>query len=228
MPMDFMRSLFVPAVVWTTCFIATLPAQEPVKRRTAESTASVQTGQQKVGNSPASTNINSSGPAEKKKTEITDADRAHVLQFAKENHPELAGLLEQLQKSRPDEFAKAVRELHLQVRALDRIRERSPARYEEQLNGWKRDSKIRLLMARWAKKNDPALEQEIRTLLTERRESRLVQLKSERERLNQLQRKIDEQLLDLEQPMQQQIDSEWEVLSRRNRKTDRKTERKNE
>ncbi len=162
--------------------------------------------------------------ADKKKTEITEADRAHVLKFAKENHPELAGLLEQLQKSRPNEFSKAVRELHQQVRALDRVRERSPARYEEQLASWKRDSKIRLLMARWAKKNDPALEQEIRALLKERREARLAQLRSERERLNQMQRKLDEQLLEMEQPMDQQISAEWDLLSRRNRKTDRKDE----
>lgn len=165
-----------------------------------------------------------SAQADKKKTEITEADRAYVLKFAKENHPELAGLLEQLQKSRPNEFAKAVRELHQQVRALDRVRERSPARYEEQLASWKRDSKIRLLMARWAKKNDPALEQEIRALLKERREARLAQLRSERERLNQMQRKLDEQLLEMEQPMDQQISAEWDLLSKRNRKSDRKVE----
>lgn len=155
---------------------------------------------------------------EKKKGEITGEDRDKVLAFAKEHHPELAGLLEQLEKSRPNEFSKAVRELRQQVQVLDRVRERSPAKYEEQLASWKRDSQIRLLMARWAKKNDPAIEVEIRALLKVRREARLAQLKADRERVNQQQRKLDEQLLEFEQPMDEQVGEEWNQLAKRNRK----------
>ena len=157
-------------------------------------------------------------PDKKKNSEITDEDRARVLAFANEHHPELAGLLEQLKKSRPNEFNKAVRELRQQVQALDRVRERAPAKYEEQLASWKRDSQIRLLMARWVKNNDPALEREIRALLKERREARLAQLKADRERVNQQQRKLDEQLLEFEKPIDDQVGEEWDQLAKRNRK----------
>ena len=154
----------------------------------------------------------------KKNAEVTDEDRERVIAFAKEHHPELAGLLEQLKKSRPNEFNKAVRELRQQISVLDRVRERSPAKYSEQLASWKRDSQIRLLMARWAKKNDPAIEKEIRALLKERREARLAQLKADRERVNQQQRKLDEQLLEFEKPIDDQVGDEWDQLAKRNRK----------
>ena len=155
---------------------------------------------------------------DKKNAEVTDEDREQVIAFAHEHHPELAGLLEQLRKSRPNEFNKAVKELRQQISALDRVRERSPAKYSEQLVSWKRDSQIRLLMARWAKKNDPAIEKEIRALLKERREARLAQLKADRERLNQQQRKLDEQLLEFEKPIDDQVGEEWDLLAKRNRK----------
>ena len=154
----------------------------------------------------------------KKNAEVTDEDRERVIAFAKEHHPELAGLLEQLKKSRPNEFNKAVRELRQQISVLDRVRERSPAKYSEQLASWKRDSQIRLLMARWAKKSDPAIEKEIRVLLKERREARLAQLKADRERVNQQQRKLDEQLLEFEKPIDDQVGEEWDQLAKRNRK----------
>jgi hypothetical protein len=154
----------------------------------------------------------------KKNAEVADEDRERVIAFAKEHHPELAGLLEQLKKSRPNEFNKAVRELRQQISALDRVRERSPAKYAEQLASWKRDSQIRLLMARWAKKNDPAIEKEIRALLKERREARLAQLKADRERVNQQQRKLDEQLLEFEKPIDDLVGEEWDQLAKRNRK----------
>jgi hypothetical protein len=149
------------------------------------------------------------------KTEVSDKDRAAAMRFASENHPELARLLEQLEKSRSGEFSRAVRELTQQIQALERFRERSPARYETQLEAWKRGSQIRVLMARWSRSQDPELEKQVRELLTARREARVVQLRSEQVRIAEQLRKIEEQLAAVSQPVEPAIEKEWEQLSKK-------------
>ncbi len=72
-----------------------------------------------------------------------------VLKFAREHHPELAGLLEQLKASRPKEFSRAMKELSSQVTRLNRTRDRMPARFDYELSIWKLESQTKLLAARW-------------------------------------------------------------------------------
>ena len=65
--------------------------------------------------------------------EVSAEDRSRAISFASEHHPELARLLEQLEKPRPGEFARAIRELNGQIQRLEKLREKTPAKYEEQL-----------------------------------------------------------------------------------------------
>lgn len=157
----------------------------------------------------------SSGDKKSAKAEVSDEDRATAMKFASENHPELARLLEHLEKSRPGEFSRAARELTLQIQALERTREKSPAKYQTQLETWKRDSQIRVLMARWSRNQDPELEKQVRGLLIQRHESRLVQLRADKERFTEQLRKIDAQLAAISQPVESQIDKEWDQLSKK-------------
>ena len=147
--------------------------------------------------------------------EKSDDQRAEAMKFAEQNHPELARLLEQLQKSRPHESARAIKELTQQIQALEKLRERSPARYASQLEAWKHESQIRVLMARWARSNDAELETQVRELLKARRETRLAQLRADKERLLEQQQKIEQQLAALEQPVEELVDKEWEQLSKK-------------
>jgi len=149
------------------------------------------------------------------KSEVSDEDRASAMKFAADNHPELARLLEQLQKSRPGEFSRAVRDLTTQIQTLERTREKSPVKYPGQLETWKRDSQVRVLMARWSRNKDPELEKQVRELLRQRHESRIVQLMAEQERMAEHLRKIQEQLAANSQPVESQIDKEWDQLSRK-------------
>jgi len=154
--------------------------------------------------------------AEKKsRPEAMPEDRAAALQFAADNHPELARLLEQLKKSRPSEFARATKELNQQIQLLERFREKNPTKYHSQLESWKKESQIRVLMARWSHNNDPAIENQVRELLMLRHEARVVQLQADKDRLSEQQRKLAEQLASLEGPADAQIDKEWEQLSRK-------------
>lgn len=143
------------------------------------------------------------------------ADRKAAMAFATEHHPELARLLEQLEKSRPHEFARAMKDLNQQLLQLERTREKNPIRYEAQLESWKLESQIRVLTARWSLSRDAELETQIRSLLKQRRETKIAQLKADKERLIEQQRKIDEQLTALSDPMDSQVEKEWEQLSKK-------------
>lgn len=151
----------------------------------------------------------------KSRNENAEVDRKAAMAFATQHHPELARLLEQLEKSRPHEFARAVKDLNQQLQQLERTREKNPVRYETQLESWKVESQIRVLIARWSLNRDAELETQIRDLLKQRREAKMAQLKADKERLLEQQRKIDEQLAELSDPMDSQVDKEWEQLAKK-------------
>jgi DNA-binding transcriptional MerR regulator len=146
---------------------------------------------------------------------VTPEQRRQVLAFAREHHPELARLLEQLDKSRSGEFGRAVRELNLQIQRLERTREKSPARYAVQLESWKVDSQIRILMARWVRNHDDGLERQIRTLLRERQTARVAQLTAEQQRLEDQLKRINQQLTELAGDGEALVDKEWQQLASR-------------
>ncbi|MFM7057245.1 MAG: hypothetical protein ACKO2P_10025 [Planctomycetota bacterium] len=146
---------------------------------------------------------------------ISAEDQTATLDFVREHHPELSHLLEQLQKSRPDEFHSALRELVPQTQAIIRMRDRLPTRYPTQLAAWKRDSQIRLLMARWSRSQDPQIETQVRELIAQRHQDRITELQAEQQRLSEQLRKVEEQLNSQNQNPQQAFDAEWEQLSRR-------------
>jgi hypothetical protein len=137
------------------------------------------------------------------------------MEFATQHHPELARLLEQLEKSRPNEFVRAIRDLNKQLQQLEITREKNPTRYDAQLESWKLESQIRVLTARWSLSRDAELETQVRGLLKQRREAKMAQLKADKERLLEQQRKIDEQLTALSDPMDAQVDKEWEQLAKK-------------
>ncbi|MCA9058438.1 MAG: hypothetical protein KDA85_08065 [Planctomycetaceae bacterium] len=146
-------------------------------------------------------------------TEMPSAER--VIAFAAENHEELATLLRQLQKARSPEFDRAIREIAVQVQRLERMRERSPGRYESELTFWKLDSQIRLLSARWSMTQDPQLKEQILSLLRERRERRLALLEQERDRVTERLSQLDEQITAGRAAFDQEVDNEWDRLSKR-------------
>lgn len=127
---------------------------------------------------------------------LTKEAVAATLEFAKTHHPELATLLEQLRTSAPKDFDAAVTDLNRIRERLERIRARTPERYEWELAEWKLNSQIQLLAARLAMGGDASLEGELRTLLAERQQVRLKLLEDERSRLQKRLEQLDQQLAD--------------------------------
>ncbi len=149
------------------------------------------------------------------KAVVSGEDRQSAMAFASENHPELARLLEQLEKSRPGEFARAMTELSQQVQRLENVREKSASRYAEQLESWKRDSQIRVQIARWSRSKDAEQEKQIRELLKKRRETKVAQLQAHQKRLSDQLTRVNEQLAAMSESMESQVDKEWEQLSQK-------------
>lgn len=151
----------------------------------------------------------------KLRTELSESDLVATMAFASEHHPELARLLEHLRKSRPHEFQRAARELNQQIVMLEKLREKNPARYEHQLQLWKNDSQIRVLVAKWSLSKDEAIEQQIRQLLQQRRDTKVAQLKAEQKRLVEQLQKVEKQLKTISEMPDSQIDREWEQLAKK-------------
>lgn len=148
----------------------------------------------------------------KPRAEVSESELTVTMAFASEHHPELARLLEQLQKSRPHEFQRAVRELSQQIQTLEKLREKNPTRYTHQLELWKNNSQIRVLVAKWSRDQDDALEQEIRALLQQRRDMKLAQLKVDQQRLAEQMQKVEKQIATMSDS---QVEREWEQLAKK-------------
>ena len=148
----------------------------------------------------------------KPRADVSESDLTVTMAFASEHHPELARLLEQLRKSRPHEFQRAVRELIQQIQTLEKLQERNPTRYAHQLELWKNDSQIRVLVAKWSHTQNDALEQEIRGLLQQRRDMKLAQLKFDQQRLTEQLQKVEKQIATVSDS---ELEREWEQLAKK-------------
>ena len=151
----------------------------------------------------------------KKRPELSESDLKLTLEFAAEHHPELARLLKHLRQSRPQEFQRAARELHLQVLTLHKLRDRNPVRYAHQLEVWKYDSQIRVLVAKWSRTRDESLELNIRGLLQQRREAKLAQLQAEHARLTEQLQKVQDQISSHAEASDAAIERDWEQLTKK-------------
>lgn len=136
-------------------------------------------------------------PAAKKaenREALTKEREGAALAFAREHHEELAELLAKLKDSSPRDYQAAIHDLSRASDRIGRLKEKQQRLYDYELQSWKVDSRIRLLQARLSMSGDKQLEDQLRTLLTERAEMRLKRLKSERELVQENLRKIDERL----------------------------------
>lgn len=109
------------------------------------------------------------------------ADETAARAFAKDHHPELAALLDQLQNSAPEEYAAAITELESARQHVEGLKRRQPGDYELGLEEWKVMSRIRLRLARMAEMADPREDDELRALVRQLLDVRQRALRSERE-----------------------------------------------
>jgi len=143
---------------------------------------------------------------------FTPEREAAALTFASLHHPELATLLDQLKSSNPKGYRSAVQELFAQSERLARLQTRTPERYETELALWKLDSRIRLRAARSAMSDADEAREELKALLLERNDLRLLLLRQDRERQAVRLEKLDASIQQMEQNREQAADNELERL----------------
>lgn len=147
-----------------------------------------------------------------KAKEIAPSEESLALEFARTHHPELATLLVQLQKSHPREYRAALTELERTRTRLERDRERLPERYALELEKWKLDSRVRLLVARMSMSESDELKAELRTALQDRMKLSDQLLQDEQERLQRRLAKVEEQLARRQGNRDKIIDQELNAL----------------
>jgi hypothetical protein len=130
--------------------------------------------------------VKKSTAAKKRKVFLTPGGAAAAMTFAKLHHPELADLLTHLKKQNRSEYKQAIQEIYQTSEQLARTRERWPERYELNLEAWKLDSRIRLMLAHiMILKNEVKLDGELEELLLRRVDIQVQQLTVQRDRLTQ-------------------------------------------
>jgi hypothetical protein len=135
---------------------------------------------------------------------------AVALALVREHHGELIELLDHLKSQKHKAYLQAIQELWRASERLATVRQRDPDRYDLELRAWKIDSRIRLLAAKLSMEQDPELEQQLKSALSERADVRL-QLKTVvrdrvKTRLETMNAEIDKLTSEREQQLQQAFD----------------------
>ncbi|MEZ6055177.1 MAG: hypothetical protein R3C01_00600 [Planctomycetaceae bacterium] len=183
-----------------------------------------------------------SGQSESPKSEVSkpDAAKAELLKpltveqeqaaidFARSHHPELADLLTALKGAGHAKYSEAVSELHRHQERLARLETRSPERHAGELELWKIDSRIRLILARLTMGESDILRDELQVQLRQKQALRTELMQQERDRLATRLARLNESLATSTQNAEQSIQMETERLmkSARSRATKRTTSSK--
>lgn len=146
---------------------------------------------------PKEKNNTSNKPRKKEAVPLTATCEAAAIDFAKQNHPELVQLLIKLKKQNQKAYQRALRQLNKTTERFEKVKQHvSPKRFETELNTWKLDSRIRLLVAKASitPEGYSDVESRLNELLKKRIGMRAQQLQLEKERLLHRQKKIDKLL----------------------------------
>lgn len=146
-------------------------------------------------------------------SDVTHHDTDAVLSFVRDQHPELARLLERLRSGSPEQFEKAIADIARTKTRLNRLKDQDPKRYDLALEIWSLDSRIRLLVAR-SMRSDENVRQQVRELLAKRQKARLALLTLERDRLRTRLDQVETQMTRLQQRPEQALDADLNRILR--------------
>lgn len=167
---------------------------------------------EKTGRAASASSKKTDRPARSKSAQITPQREAAALDFVREHHPNLAGVVEHLKKSRPEEYDRAIRELVRTAERLAQWRNRDEQRYKLELQAWKVKSRVQLLVARLSMGRDSELEAELKKLLAEHFDIQLELARRNRAQMQERLDKLDEQIGRLEQGRDQALQKQFDVL----------------
>lgn len=145
---------------------------------------------------------------------VTPEREAAVKTFVERNHPELTELLTHLKANKPQEYERAIRELHRITERLAGIQERDRAQYELELKLWTAQSRVQLFTAKLRMDSTDDLKSQLRDALNAQAEAKVALLKHERTRVTARLEKIDADIAQFETDRQKVIDKQMDLLTR--------------
>lgn len=165
--------------------------------------------------------------------EVAKSDEEETLAFIAANNPKILKVLSNLKAKKPAEYAKAVREFHTAVRAINKFKEKDQPRYELEVKAWKLKSDSELLAARIRRAGQTKgkdaeagtqekLEVELRSLLDEQLAVQIAINTLQRDRQKARLDKMNEALDRLQAERASTVESRYQRMVQRSGKTNKK------
>jgi hypothetical protein len=144
-----------------------------------------------------------------------------ALGFVRENHPELAELLDLLKAMKPDQYERAINELWQTSKALGNMKKNDPRRYQAALDVWKAKSRVELVAAQMVGAPTAERESQLRTALDHQIAAELRQQKLERELLAARLKKLDAAIERLETKRGTLVETRYQNLLKKGQRARR-------
>jgi len=145
---------------------------------------------------------------------VTPEREAAAITFVEQHHAELAGLLNSLRVANPREYQRALRDLFRTSERLTQLRERDSDLYKLELQNWRLQSRIQLLVAQLRMSDSDEHRQQLRESLERRVDVRIAILQHNRAKMADRLKNIDEQISQHTKNRDRQIESQLKMLLR--------------
>ncbi len=156
--------------------------------------------------------------AKQRTKRLTTEQESRALAFVKRHQPALIELLLYLKENRRREYDRALAELYRTSQRLEQAKRRQPKRYRLELEAWKVQSQIQLLVARLVMSDDPHDRQTLREALRRQHQLRIELLELERRRLAERLDRIDATLESLRSKGEARLERSMQQLLRKARR----------
>jgi hypothetical protein len=147
---------------------------------------------------------------------FTPEREAAAVQFVERHHPELAGVLAALKKTKSNDYEQAVRELFQTRERLAMVRLSDEALYDLLLQSWINNSSAELLAARIACAAEPvpALDDELKRLLSRQIDLQIQAVQHNRQKTAKMLEVMDSSIRSLEDSRGMMVERRYRMLTR--------------
>ncbi|MDZ4851969.1 MAG: hypothetical protein SGI77_22000 [Pirellulaceae bacterium] len=157
------------------------------------------------------------GPAASDRQPVSEFEQleADAIDFVKAHHPELVSLLQLLKSMREKEYETAIRDIGKARKRLESLEKREPETHAIELEAWKLQSKIDLLLAKGFARDKAFDTKLLQKLLSQQVENQKKRYRNEQANLSRRQDLVRELLGRIEGHEKEKIDQQFAALMKR-------------
>ena len=144
-------------------------------------------------------------PAKKATPKVSPERAKELLDFVGKHHPELKGMLTQLEEKQPRSFRQAMNGIDRSVKKIDAVKSRSPQRYEGALEQWKLNSRINVAKAQLTLDDKPENRKKLEDLFSKSIDLQVARSKQDRDQLLKRIDQIDKRISSIEAGRSEEI-----------------------